>query len=96
MNAQSHMHARGVGYVANLLDASGAKMQELYTTTTWQHVVTSGWTRRCTISAGQDRLPLQLHEQRDPRDRQGRTTRDEMCMFIGLYYPRDTKPRSAA
>ena len=22
---------------------------------------------------------------------QGRTTRDEMCMFIGLYYPKDTK-----
>jgi hypothetical protein len=22
---------------------------------------------------------------------QGRTTRDEMCMFLGLYYPKDTK-----
>ena len=39
VNAQSHMHKRGVDYVANLLDASGAQVQEIYTTSTWQHVV---------------------------------------------------------
>ena len=92
VNAQSHMHARGVGYVANLLDASGAQLQQLYTTTTWQHVVSKRLDPPVQISAGQMidfRCSYTNNETHVVS--QGRTTRDEMCMFIGLYYPRDTK-----
>jgi hypothetical protein len=92
VNAQSHMHARGVDYVADLLDASGAKMQEIYTSRSWEHVVSKPMDPPLTISAGQMidfRCSYVNNETRDVN--QGRTTRDEMCMFIGLYYPKDTK-----
>jgi copper type II ascorbate-dependent monooxygenase-like protein len=92
VNAQSHMHARGVGYVADLVDASGARLQQLYTTTTWQHVVSKRLDPPVQISAGQ---MIDFHCNYTNNEThmvsQGRTTRDEMCMFIGLYYPRDTK-----
>ena len=92
VNAQSHMHARGVSYVADLLDAGGSKVQELYTTRTWQHVVSKPMDPPLTISAGQMidfRCSYTNNETHDIN--QGRTTRDEMCMFLGLYYPKDAK-----
>ena len=92
VNAQSHMHARGVSYVADLLDASGSKLQEIYTSRTWQHVVSKQMEPPLTLSAGQMidfRCNYTNNETHDIN--QGRTTRDEMCMFIGLYYPKDTK-----
>jgi copper type II ascorbate-dependent monooxygenase-like protein len=92
VNAQSHMHARGVSYVANLLDASGAQLRELYTTNTWQHVISKRMDPPVQISAGQlidFRCNYMNNETRVIS--QGRTTRDEMCMFLGLYYPKDTK-----
>ena len=92
VNAQSHMHARGVSYVADLLDAGDSKLQEIYTTTTWQHVVSKPMDPPLTISAGQKidfRCSYTNDETHDVN--QGRTTRDEMCMFLGLYYPKDTK-----
>jgi hypothetical protein len=92
VNAQSHMHARGVGYVADLVDASGARLQQLYTTTTWQHVVSKRMDPPVQISAGQ-MIDFRCNYTNNETHMvsQGRTTRDEMCMFIGLYYPRDTK-----
>jgi hypothetical protein len=92
VNAQSHMHARGVGYLANLVDASDAQVKELYTTTSWEHVVSRHMDPPVTISPGQKidfRCDYMNKENRAVS--QGRTTRDEMCMFIGLYYPKDTK-----
>jgi Copper type II ascorbate-dependent monooxygenase, C-terminal domain len=92
VNAQSHMHARGVDYVADLLDASGTKMQELYTNRSWEHVVSKSMEPPLSISAGQMidfRCSYVNNETHDIN--RGRTTRDEMCMFIGLYYPKDTK-----
>jgi hypothetical protein len=92
VNAQSHMHARGVDYVADLLDASGAKMQEIYTSRSWEHVVSKPMDPPLTISAGQmiDFRCSYVNNETHAVN-QGRTTRDEMCMFIGLYYPKDTK-----
>jgi hypothetical protein len=92
VNAQSHMHKRGVGYVANLLDASGAQVQEMYTTTTWEHVIAKKMTPALSLSAGQlIDFRCEYMNNEDHRISQGRTTRDEMCMFVGLYYPKDTK-----
>jgi hypothetical protein len=92
VNAQSHMHRRGVGYVANLLDATGSQMQEIYTTTEWEDVSARQMTPPLELSAGQlidFRCDYMNNE--DHRISQGRTTRDEMCMFLGLYYPKDVK-----
>lgn len=92
VNAQSHMHKRGVSYVADLLDASGSKLQEIYTSSTWEHVVSKTMEPSLTISAGQ-MIDFRCNYVNDETHTisQGRTTRDEMCMFIGLYYPKDTK-----
>jgi hypothetical protein len=92
VNAQSHMHRRGVGYTANLLDATGAQMQEIYTTTTWEHVIAKEMKPALALSAGQlIDFRCEYMNNEDHRISQGRTTRDEMCMFVGLYYPKDTK-----
>jgi len=92
VNAQSHMHARGYGYMANLLDTNGAMKQPIFSTTSWE-----------AVKSKQMDPPLELHagemidfscDYRNNEARtihQGRTTRDEMCMFLGLYYPKDTK-----
>ncbi len=92
VNAQSHMHKRGVDYVANLLDASGAQVQELYTTNTWQHVVAREMDPPVALSAGQlIDFRCNYMNNEDHTISQGLTTRDEMCMFLGLYYPKDMK-----
>jgi hypothetical protein len=92
VNAQSHMHKRGIGYTANLLDASGAMVQEIYTTDSWERVIAKQMTPPLSISAGQ-MIDFRCEYKNDEARRisQGRTTRDEMCMFVGLYYPRDVK-----
>jgi hypothetical protein len=92
VNAQSHMHRRGVSYTANLLDASGAQVQEIYTSNTWEHVVAKQMNPALPLSAGQMiDFRCNYMNNEDHTISQGRTTRDEMCMFLGLYYPKDTK-----
>ena len=92
VNAQSHMHRRGVDYMANLLDASGAQVQEIYTSNTWEHVVAKQMDPAVPLSAGQlIDFRCNYMNNEDHTISQGRTTRDEMCMFLGLYYPKDTK-----
>jgi hypothetical protein len=39
VNSQSHMHKRGVDYVANLLGGDGQAVKELYRGTDWQEVI---------------------------------------------------------
>jgi hypothetical protein len=92
VNAQSHMHARGKRYLANLLDRDGTTLQEIYSTNSWEGVVSKTMAPPLQIAAGQMidfRCDYMNSETRNVF--QGRTTRDEMCMFVGLYYPKDTK-----
>ncbi len=90
VNAQNHMHKRGVGYEANLLDSSGSKLEELYKGTEWEEVVMRKNTPPKVLKQGQ---MIQYHcEYKNHEDRvitQGLSTKDEMCMLIGLYYPRN-------
>jgi hypothetical protein len=90
VNAQSHMHKRGVSYEANLLDADGAKVETLYTSDDWEQVPVTQYENK-VIKAG-SRIDYQCnYENTEAHDiYQGLTTRDEMCMFIGLYYPRES------
>jgi hypothetical protein len=92
VNAQSHMHARGVRYLANLLDRDGTVLQEVYSTHDWEAVESKTMAPPLQIAAGQMidfRCDYMNTEDRNVF--QGLTTRDEMCMFVGLYYPKDTK-----
>ena len=92
VNAQSHMHSRGYGYEAHLLDANGAEVQEIFTTTSWQAVVAKQMDPPVELSAGQMiDFHCKYRNNEAQTISQGRTTRDEMCMFVGLYYPKDTK-----
>ena len=92
VNAQSHMHSRGYGYEAHLLDANGTEVQELFSTTSWQAVVAKQMDPPVALSAGQMiDFHCKYRNNEGQTISQGRTTRDEMCMFVGLYYPKDTK-----
>jgi hypothetical protein len=90
VNVQSHMHKRGVGFVADLTDGDGKKIQEIYANTEWEAVPVKKFDPLLQIKAGQEldyRCDYQNTEARDII--QGATTKDEMCMLIGAYYPRD-------
>jgi hypothetical protein len=98
VNSQSHMHKRGVDYVAYLTDPEGTFIDELYRTQEWEEVVARKY--------DQPGRPLQAGQRIDYRcgydnkeDRtviQGLATTDEMCMFVGLYYPRDPQTEFCA
>ena len=92
VNAQSHMHQRGVGYVAELLapgSASDAATPErIYESTAWEEVPVKRWAEGKRIAAGTSidyRCDYRNTENREVL--QGPSSRDEMCMFLGAYYP---------
>ena len=90
LNAQSHMHRRGVNYVANWNDGTGQKMEELYTNTEWEGVPVKSWKGGKLLTKG-TAIDYRC-DYMNPENRtvlQGPTTKDEMCMFVGIYYPRD-------
>lgn len=86
-NAQSHMHRRGVGYAATLID--GANQREvIYENTAWEGVPVEVWDPGRIVEGG-SRIEF-FCEYQNPEDRvvwQGGKTTDEMCMFIGSYWP---------
>lgn len=85
---QSHMHRRGVGYVANKVDLDG-KMTELYAHDKWEGVPSKEFKPFLEVKAGEAldyRCEFKNNEDRDIA--QGATTKDEMCMLIGPYFPR--------
>jgi hypothetical protein len=92
VNAQSHMHQRGVGYVAELLapgSASDAAIPErIYENTAWEEVPVKRFAEGKPIAAGSFidyRCDYRNTEGREIL--QGPSARDEMCMFLGAYYP---------
>jgi len=88
-NIQSHMHKRGVNYSADLLDPSAKFIETLYTNTDWENVPVKEWKPGRVIPAGSF---LDYHcDYKNSENRtvlQGQSTRDEMCMLLGSYYPR--------
>jgi copper type II ascorbate-dependent monooxygenase-like protein len=90
VRVQSHMHRRGVGFLATRGDAAGAGQEEIYTSHTWEQVPAKGFQPLLDVKAGESleyRCDYTNTEARDVT--QGLTTRDEMCMLIGPYFPRD-------
>jgi hypothetical protein len=90
LSGQSHMHSRAVYYEANLLDQDGSVIEQLYTNTKWEDVPVMQWpSPGKQIAEGQTidfRCDFENDEDREII--QGITTKDEMCMFVGVYYPR--------
>lgn len=92
VNTQSHMHARGVGYVANVLDPVNKTSREVYSGTEWAEVVARKLEPAAVVKAGNVfdfKCSYQNNSTRAVN--QGFTTNDEMCVLWGLYYPRDLK-----
>jgi hypothetical protein len=90
VSVQSHMHKRGVGFVANVTSADGSSMEEIYTSASWEEVPVGRFAPPLQIKAGQA-IDYQCdYVNTEPREViQGLTTKDEMCMLFGPYYPRD-------
>jgi hypothetical protein len=90
VRVQSHMHRRGVGFAAYLGDSDGANQQEIYTNTEWERVPAKEFTPLLQVKAGQT---IDYHcDYKNTEARtiaQGQSTKDEMCMLIGPYYPRN-------
>ena len=85
VNAQSHMHARGVGYAAAVDDTP------FYVNDRWEHVPVQRY-EDLVVRAG-SRLDYYC-DYRNDEDRaiyQGPRSSDEMCMLIGSYYPADAR-----
>jgi hypothetical protein len=85
-NAQSHMHARGVGYAA-AVDTDAP----FYTNTRWENVPVQHYDN-LVVHAGStldyycDYTNTETHAVY-----QGPSASDEMCMLIGSYYPADAR-----
>jgi hypothetical protein len=89
LSAQSHMHRRGVGYQADLTDGAGLASQQLYTNDSWENVPIRSFGAGLALPAGAFVDYRCAYHNEEPRTvLQGLSTRDEMCMFIGTYYPR--------
>jgi hypothetical protein len=93
--AVSHMHSRGVGYEAKWLDGDpfdpDTLMQEmLYTTERWDDPEDQVFEEPLQLQAG-DFIDYTCTYQNDSEDiiAQGLETTDEMCMFVGIYWPVD-------
>jgi hypothetical protein len=92
ISAQSHMHKRGVGYVANLVEASDGSFTQIYESHDWEDVPIAEWSPGMSLRKGQAiDYTCQFQNPEDRQIRQGATTKDEMCMFLGNYYPRNAE-----
>jgi hypothetical protein len=92
VSLQSHMHSRGVRFAADLLDAGGSPLGELYATETWKEPPVAEFNPPRVVLAGQAidyRCDYQSTEAHDVI--RGLTESDEMCQLIGPYYPRDMR-----
>ena len=90
VRVQSHMHRRGVGFAAYLGESDGANPQEIYTSAQWERVPAKAFAPELQIKAGQTldyRCDYKNSEARTIN--QGLSSKDEMCMLIGPYYPRN-------
>lgn len=85
VNAQSHMHARGVGYEAMIVG-----QEPFYSNDRWEEVPVGRFEPGLQVPAGSqiDYYCDYMNPGAEAVDQGPRST-DEMCMLIGSYYPAD-------
>lgn len=85
VNAQSHMHARGVNYAAMV-----EGQEPFYVNDRWEDVPMGSFEPGLQVSAG-SRLEYYCDYTNPGAEdvNQGPRSTDEMCMLIGSYYPAD-------
>jgi hypothetical protein len=89
LNGQSHMHSRGSGYVAKLFDGEGNYVEDIYHSNDWETPVPIDYEPALQIPAGHSiEYTCEYTNAEERTVNQGLKTTDEMCMFIGMYYPR--------
>ena len=95
ISAQSHMHRRGVGYTAHIVEPSDGSLTPIYESHDWEDVPIAEWSPGMSLRAGQAiDYTCQYQNPEDRQVAQGGTTKDEMCMFLGNYYPRNRELES--
>jgi hypothetical protein len=86
-NIQSHMHARGVGYAAALMEG-GEIGAPFYESSSWEAVPVKAFESGLAVPAGSVIDYYCDYENASGKEiGQGPRTTDEMCMLIGSYYP---------
>jgi hypothetical protein len=100
LTAQSHMHARGVGFTASVLDASGRLVgtAPIYRETSWDDPRLQSFGDSGVPLAAGSAIDYECEYRNDDgRERfQGPSADDEMCMFIAAYHPRDAALEACA
>lgn len=87
---QSHMHARGVGYSAQLVGG-----RPFFETDAWTDVPTGVFEQGLQVPAGSTFDYHCDYDNPEARDvYQGPRTTDEMCMLVGTFYPADENTAS--
>jgi hypothetical protein len=89
---QTHMHARGIGGQAFVIPPGSSTPQSIYTSDSWQSPPVNSFSPALQIKAGST-LDYHCNYQNTQPNTvlQGLTTKDEMCMIVGVYYPKDDK-----
>jgi hypothetical protein len=92
MWASQHMHQRGIGFTATLLDARGEPVRELLQTDSWD--ADARWFEvGIPLSRGQwVEFACTYDNPDDYAVIEGDRVDDEMCMFVGGYYPQIAAP----
>jgi hypothetical protein len=90
VNGQSHMHKRGTDYVANITETVNGTPTQIYESHDWENVPVASWEPGMALHQGQSLDYTCFYQNGENREiTQGQTTKDEMCMFLGSYYPRN-------
>jgi hypothetical protein len=92
LNAQTHMHKQGLGGFANLEDSTGKMLQQLYVSQTWTDPPVKIWSPGMGLTTGQQIDYTCNYDNTGTTDViQGLSaSKNEMCVYAGAYYPRDT------
>ncbi len=90
VNLQSHMHARGVSFSANVLKTKGKSSEVVYETDKWLEPPVTSYDPFLKLRAGEIIETRCTFENPEVRTiGYGPNSTDEMCQLIGPYFPRD-------
>jgi hypothetical protein len=87
LNTISHMHGHGTKFTAEVTPPGGTQ-EELFSNTEWKNVDGKVANKKLVKGSAID-FWCDYQNTTSETVIQGPTTKDEMCIFMGFYYPRD-------